>query len=63
VISSIHRPSLLDRFDEVLIMKEGRLVAQGSVEELALTCPEFQRFTAQAHRTVAAAPLRSRTGT
>jgi ABC-type bacteriocin/lantibiotic exporter with double-glycine peptidase domain len=45
VISSIHRLSLLDRFDEVLIMKEGRLVAQGSVEELALTCPEFQRLT------------------
>ena len=63
VISSIHRPSLLDRFDEVLIMREGRLVAQGSVEELALTCPEFQRFTAVSPRTLAAAPLRSRTGT
>jgi ABC-type bacteriocin/lantibiotic exporter with double-glycine peptidase domain len=54
LISSIHRPSLLDRFDEVLIMKEGRLVAQGSVDELALTCPEFQRFTALAPRTAAA---------
>jgi ABC-type multidrug transport system fused ATPase/permease subunit len=45
VISSVHRLSLLDRFDEILIMQEGRLVAQGSVEELALTCPEFQRLT------------------
>jgi ABC-type bacteriocin/lantibiotic exporter with double-glycine peptidase domain len=45
VISSVHRLSLLDRFDEILVMQEGRLVAQGSVEELALTCPEFQRLT------------------
>lgn len=46
LISSVHRLSLLNRFDEVLIMQEGRLVAQGSVDELALTCPEFQRLTA-----------------
>ncbi len=45
VISSIHRLSLLDRFDEVLVMREGRLVAQGSPDELALSCPEFQRLT------------------
>lgn len=45
VISSIHRLSLLDRFDEVLVMDEGRLVAQGSPDELALSCPEFQRLT------------------
>jgi ABC-type bacteriocin/lantibiotic exporter with double-glycine peptidase domain len=46
VISSVHRLSLLDRFDEVLVMREGRLVAQGPVDELALTCPEFARLTA-----------------
>jgi ATP-binding cassette subfamily B protein len=45
VISSVHRLSLLDRFDQILIMQEGRLVAQGSIDELALTCPEFQRLT------------------
>jgi ABC-type multidrug transport system fused ATPase/permease subunit len=45
VISSIHRLSLLGRFDEVLVMREGRLVAQGTPDELALTCPEFQRLT------------------
>ena len=45
VISSIHRLSLLTRFDEVLVMQEGRLVAQGPVDELALSCPEFQRLT------------------
>jgi len=35
VISSIHRLSLLGRFDEVLVMQEGRLVAQGSPDEMA----------------------------
>lgn len=45
LVSSVHRLSLLDRFDEVLVMREGRLVAQGTVAELALSCPEFQRLT------------------
>ena len=45
VISSVHRLSLLDRFDEVLVMRDGKLVSHGSVAELALTCPEFQRLT------------------
>ena len=44
VISSVHRLSLLGRFDEVLVLQEGRLVAQGPAQELALTCPEFQRL-------------------
>jgi ABC-type bacteriocin/lantibiotic exporter with double-glycine peptidase domain len=60
VISSVHRLSLLDRFDEILLMQEGRLVAQGSVDDLALTCPEFQRLTSlQAHR-ISTPPLRAR---
>jgi hypothetical protein len=29
----------------VLVMQDGRLVAQGTVAELALTCKEFQRLT------------------
>jgi ATP-binding cassette, subfamily B, bacterial len=45
VVSSVHRLSLLDRFDEVLVMCEGKLVGQGTVAELALSCPEFQRLT------------------
>ena len=44
VISSVHRLSLLSRFDEVLVMQEGRLVAQGAPNELASSCPEFQRL-------------------
>lgn len=45
LVTSVHRLSLLDRFDEVLVMREGRLVAQGTAAELALSCPEFQRLT------------------
>ncbi len=45
VVSSIHRLSLLERFDEVLVMQEGRLVGQGTADELALSCAEFQRLT------------------
>ncbi len=56
VISSVHRLSLLGRFDQILVMQEGRLVAQGSPDELALTCPEFQRLTSlQNHGTVVGA--------
>jgi ABC-type multidrug transport system fused ATPase/permease subunit len=46
VVSSIHRLTLLSRFDEVLVMCEGRLVAQGTPDQLASSCPEFQRLTA-----------------
>jgi ATP-binding cassette, subfamily B, bacterial len=53
VISSVHRLSLLERFDEIIMMHDGRLVAQGSIDELTLTCPEFQRLTSlQTRRTV-----------
>ena len=47
VVSSVHRLSLLDRFDEVLVMEQGRLVAQGTPEELAIVHPElYQRRNA-----------------
>jgi ABC-type multidrug transport system fused ATPase/permease subunit len=49
VISSVHRLSLLGRFDQILVMQEGRLVAQGSPDELSLTCPEFRRLTSLQH--------------
>jgi ABC-type multidrug transport system fused ATPase/permease subunit len=44
VVSSIHRLSLLGRFDEVLVMRDGRLIAQGTPDELTRSCPEFQRL-------------------
>jgi ABC-type multidrug transport system fused ATPase/permease subunit len=46
LVSSIHRLSLLERFDEVLVMHDGHVLAQGSIDELMLACPEFQRLTA-----------------
>src|SRR5690606_10483459 len=54
VVSSIHRLHLLDRFDEVLVMHDGRLVAQGPAAMLAATSPDFRQLVA-AHRRVAAA--------
>jgi ATP-binding cassette subfamily B protein len=45
VVSSVHRLHLLGSFDEVLVMNAGRIVAQGTPDELALSCREFQRLT------------------
>jgi ABC-type multidrug transport system fused ATPase/permease subunit len=52
VVSSVHRLNLLGLFDEVLVMQGGRLVAQGTADELALNCREFQRLTAVLARAV-----------
>ncbi len=46
VISSVHRLNLLDRFDEVLVMHYGRLVAQGPASVLAVTSPDFRQLIA-----------------
>jgi ABC-type multidrug transport system fused ATPase/permease subunit len=46
VISSIHRLHLLDRFDEVLIMQQGKLVDHGPIDELILRSPEFRQLMA-----------------
>jgi ATP-binding cassette, subfamily B, bacterial len=46
VISSIHRLHLLDRFDEVIVMHNGRLVAQGPAAMLAVTSPDFRQLCA-----------------
>jgi len=42
IVSSVHRLHLLERFDEVLFMEEGRLIGQGPPRILALTLPEFR---------------------
>jgi ABC-type multidrug transport system fused ATPase/permease subunit len=44
VISSVHRLNLLERFDEVLVMQDGRLVAQGAPATLAATSSEFRQL-------------------
>jgi ATP-binding cassette, subfamily B, bacterial len=51
IVSSIHRLNLLDRFDEVLVMHNGRLVAHGPSAILAATSPDFRQLMA-AHRRV-----------
>ncbi|MGH8178894.1 MAG: ABC transporter ATP-binding protein [Steroidobacter sp.] len=55
VVSSIHRLNLLDRFDEVIVMHKGRVVAQGPAAVLAATSPDFRQLMA-AHRREALAP-------
>jgi ATP-binding cassette, subfamily B, bacterial len=54
IMSSVHRLNLLDRFDEVLIMRDGRLVAQGSVAALKAASAEFQQLMAAYNKTVSA---------
>lgn len=46
VVSSVHRLHLLERFDEVLFMEQGRLIAQAPAHVLALTLPEFRALAA-----------------
>jgi ATP-binding cassette, subfamily B, bacterial len=46
LVSSVHRLHLLDRFDEVLVMHGGRLVAQGPAALLSTTSPEFRQLLA-----------------
>jgi ATP-binding cassette, subfamily B, bacterial len=51
IVSSVHRLNLLGQFDEVLVIQAGRVVAQGTADELAMHCREFQRLTAVHART------------
>jgi ABC-type multidrug transport system fused ATPase/permease subunit len=44
IVASIHRPQLLDSFDEVLVVNAGRIVDQGTTEELASRCEELAAF-------------------
>jgi ATP-binding cassette subfamily B protein len=41
LMSSVHRLNLLERFDEVILMGNGRVLAQGTPAELAKSSPEF----------------------
>ncbi|HEX2492226.1 MAG TPA: ABC transporter ATP-binding protein, partial [Steroidobacter sp.] len=50
VVSSIHRLNFLERFDEVIVMHSGRVVAQGAASALAGTSPEFRRLMAAHER-------------
>lgn len=49
LVSSLHRLHLLERFDEVLVMHHGKLVAQGPAAILAVTSPDFRQLVANEH--------------
>ena len=42
VVTSVHRMSLLDRFDRVVLIVQGRIVDSGSVAELAERQAQFR---------------------
>lgn len=44
LVTTLHRLHLLDRFDEVLVMHEGRLVAQGPASVLAAVSPDYRQL-------------------
>jgi ABC-type transport system involved in cytochrome bd biosynthesis fused ATPase/permease subunit len=51
IVASIHRLNLIECFDEVLVMHEGRLVAQGAASVVAAVSPDFRQLMAAHHRT------------
>jgi len=51
IVSSVHRLNLLDRFDEVLVMHDGRLVAQGRASVLAAVSPDYRRLVSAPNET------------
>jgi len=50
VVSSVHRMNLLSRFDEIVLMHEGELIAQGSLAELQQQSAEFRQLLAAYER-------------
>jgi ABC-type multidrug transport system fused ATPase/permease subunit len=59
IVSSVHRLNLLDRFDEVLVMHDGRLVAQGRAAVLAAVSPDYRRLVSAQRRESGEAALHS----
>ena len=46
IVASVHRMSLLEHFDRVVLMVDGRVVDSGPVSELAARQPLFARMLA-----------------
>jgi ATP-binding cassette subfamily B protein len=46
IVSSVHKLHLLERFDDVLLVQGGRVIAQGTPTALAAACPEFMEIAA-----------------
>jgi len=52
VVSSVHRMNLLPQFDEVILLQDGLLVAQGTLDALQSGCAEFQLLMAAYQKTL-----------
>jgi ATP-binding cassette subfamily B protein len=46
IVSSVHRMNLLPRFDGIVLMQAGNVIAQGSLESLERDSPEFRQLLA-----------------
>lgn len=57
LISSVHRLNLLDRFDAVLLMADGRLVDHGSVAELSARSEAFRALLAAQRHDAQTSPI------
>jgi ABC-type multidrug transport system fused ATPase/permease subunit len=55
VVSSVHRMNLLPQFDEIIMLQDGRLVAQGTLAELQSQCMEFQALMTAYQKTLGSA--------
>ncbi|MDB6063295.1 MAG: transporter related [Verrucomicrobiaceae bacterium] len=53
IVSSIHRLNLLDRFDDVLLLEQGKLIAAGSVDYLRETSAQFRALLAAQQKSTA----------
>jgi len=51
-----HRPAVLERADQILLLQEGRLVASGTLAELLATNDEMRRLYANSDLTAPAQP-------
>lgn len=47
IISSVHRLYLLPLFDRIVMLKEGKILATGTLEHLLAICPEFKELWEQ----------------
>ena len=45
-----HRPSLLQLADRIIVLKDGKVVGDGTLEELASRCPTFRKLSGDSER-------------